>query len=1653
MAKVAGGAGLNLVARLDTTRFKREKAEFEKMLKDLGISASKSNKDAFDTKSMTAYQQGMNKLKQDLLEQKKVWQDLRNEEQLAKAISAESKGAVDNLKIAEQELNNQLRQNSITLAEYNLEQKKIVDAQKLAVAAQKEADRQAGEANKRLREQLALARQQEQQRERNRRQLARESSEYYKLNQALNAVRNRAKDVLAEMFRLELQGKKNSAEYATLERRSKNLAAQTQVLDKGVKQIDNSLGLHQRHVGDYGRALDGLSPIFASINGRLALLGTSLDQLGTSEGLRGLGAQLSAMGAGLLKFLISPVGLAISAFAALFAIFQSNKGVVIDFDDKLLNVGKTTNLTGRNLVDLGNDVIELSRKLQTVSAVKLLEYATVAGQLGVKGKDDILAFSEALAKLEIATNIQGEEGGAEIARLLTLTDGGVQNVKLFGDEIVNLGNNFAATEKEILGNAEAISQNTGLYRIGRQDVLAYAVATKAVGLEAEVVGSSFNRTLATFEKSIRTGKNLDLLAKQTGMTVDELKSKFKTDASGVFNAFIKGLNDVDKSGGSVNEVLENIGIVAVRDQRVIATLATSGYDVLNRAISTVRNSSGSLTQEFDTASGKLKNQTAKFGIAWDNLVLSVENGQGIIGKSSAAVIGWFTDVVSSITPSTKSFIFNEEAVSALVDSYDKLSAKAKALGGESKLTKDEQEELRKVTAQLGELLPGVITQFDQYGNALDINRGKITEMTKAQRNLLELQNRAEIKAATDKFNKAQSYIPEATKTAQALNGSGRTLGDKVYDFIYGGDRNLESQQAAKDRITRLSATSYEAAKQLQKLGAVLTKSQKDIITYYEKQDEVIKKSGKVAKETTDETVGGVARTADVIKAEIKKLQDANKPLDLKDPLRKKNVEEIRLLKKELAEANGTAKVTDPLRAASKEYSLVSQQRAVQAEIDALTKKGREKQKTADEQELADIDAKYQKIRDKAIRFNNDPKNKAKGLSVDSGGLLLAQSNEADAVRDKQAAEKLKISIDAQKKVYDEFEQYKTKIGSDAAKERFANEIGAAESYLEYLNQQRDKLMGDDKAKGGDAGGGVNNRLQLELLDKQIEEEKALRKKADNEIYANAIIAVQTNVQKLQAIEADYQQKRKALGDKATSDQLAQLVYQRGEAIKSTNAENAYRLSGTQQLLENIDAMTRQKAIEGLNKAIAVYRDQYRQGYITAKEYYDKVGELEGNIDSLNRNNIFKTIENAIKRYKQAKKEFEEALDPDSKKDKTIAFEKAQTNLYDQISSGASSATEVINSLGSSLQELGIGGEDLQNTLKSVTGALDGIGSITKGIASGNPVDIVTGSIKLLTSAINLFNTKDKKLEKQIKAYKDQLTSLGNAYKQLERDVQNSIGESIYTDQAAQIENLREQQVLLTKARDAERDKKKSDQGKIDEYQNQIDSIPGQIEDIQKAISQNLIQTTFKDISNALADAFTDAFQAGEDGIQKMDDVFNNFIANAIKNSLKLKLIEPIIAQMTKDLTQYAQGNNNSIVGFDFSAYKESIAKAQKEFVGVLNANKEFFDTTTSTSGSSSTSNRITDAVTETTASRVEGAFNGMRMVQLQTNVLLSAQGKTLGDLYLIASNNFAIHQKIEANTRRGADAGESALPLLRSIADNTKDSLAAQLRAGGKFGY
>src|SRR5690606_32701087 len=90
-----------------------------------------------------------------------------------------------------------------------------------------------------------------------------------------------------------------------------------------------------------------------------------------------------------------------------------------------------------------------------------------------------------------------------------------------------------------------------------------------------------------------------------------------------------------------------------------------------------------------------------------------------------------------------------------------------------------------------------------------------------------------------------------------------------------------------------------------------------------------------------------------------------------------------------------------------------------------------------------------------------------------------------------------------------------------------------------------------------------------------------------------------------------------------------------------------------------------------------------------------------------------------------------------------------------VAESAQKVNRVLGAIAQSVQQLGIGDENLDKSLANVMGIIDGVGELSEGIKDKDPIAIITGSIKLLTNAIDLFNVKDKKLQKQIDNYQRQ----------------------------------------------------------------------------------------------------------------------------------------------------------------------------------------------------------------------------------------------------------------------------------------------------------
>src|SRR5690606_30109035 len=104
---------------------------------------------------------------------------------------------------------------------------------------------------------------------------------------------------------------------------------------------------------------------------------------------------------------------------------------------------------------------------------------------------------------------------------------------------------------------------------------------------------------------------------------------------------------------------------------------------------------------------------------------------------------------------------NEAALKPLISRYEELK-------GKNRLSNDEHIEFKGLIEDIGGLMPGVVTEYSKYGTAVDINIEKVRELTKAQRELLQLREKDTIasleSAVRENLKKSSGY----SQTANAL---------------------------------------------------------------------------------------------------------------------------------------------------------------------------------------------------------------------------------------------------------------------------------------------------------------------------------------------------------------------------------------------------------------------------------------------------------------------------------------------------------------------------------------------------------------------------------------------------------------------------------------------------------------------------------------------------------------------------------------------------------------------------------------------------------------------------------------------------------------------------------------------------------------------
>lgn len=191
--------------------------------------------------------------------------------------------------------------------------------------------------------------------------------------------------------------------------------------------------------------------------------------------------------------------------------------------------------------------------------------------------------------------------------------------------------------------------------------------------------------------------------------------------------------------------------------------------------------------------------------------------------------------------------------------------------------------------------------------------------------------------------------------------------------------------------------------------------------------------------------------------------------------------------------------------------------------------------------------------------------------------------------------------------------------------------------------------------------------------------------------------------------------------------------------------------------------------------------------------------------------------------------------------------------------------------------------------------------------------------RYFTAAINSAQIYGKTIEK-----------LADYWADVNYTADKALGKDKYADSRKQLENLAEQQILIQKQINEEQSKKKTDNGKIQDWKNQISEIAQEMADLINEMLEDIIGYSAQDLSKELSDAFFEAAKNGEDAMEAWGKKVKEITADVMQNMLITKFLEEPIGEIFNQYKKKWFGDDGKFKGID------NVINSMDEFSNDLN---------------------------------------------------------------------------------------------------------------------
>lgn len=595
-----------------------------------------------------------------------------------------------------------------------------------------------------------------------------------------------------------------------------------------------------------------------SFSGKMEALGKNLVKSG--DHIQTFGKKVSDFGGTLTKGVSAPL-IASAGFALKAA---------IDYETAFAGVKKTVDGTPQQFDKLSASIREMAKEMPS-SAVEIANVAEAAGQLGVP-IGAIKDFSKTMINLGVSTNLSSEEAASSIAKIgnimqVTGKDLGTWSGH-FGSAVVDLGNHFATTERDIVAMANRLAAGGKIAGLTTQDILGLATAMSSVGIEAEAGGTAMTQTLTGIGKAVDgvgdgAKEKLELLARVSGVSAQKFAETWKKHPVEALQEFIKGLERGAKQGKNIDEVLSALDMTGIRQGNMLKSLALASDrmgEAVRRSNSAWKENTALTTEaqkRYETTESQLKifkNQITDLAIEFGGPLLKAMNSGLQAAKPWIQKLADMAKAFSEMSESQQQNIIKWGLLAA--GAGPALSILGKGIGVISGITKG-----------IGFLTQGI----GKVGGGLSV-LGKTFELFK-QGNSLSSAFKTATTGITATSTAAEGAVASTGLLAKgiALLGNPVTWGVLIGGVAVGVIAAVAKEMADADERTRTWGTSVNKvqAEELTKLKAKIDDAHQAMIGFGN--------GGSQAVENVRKSVQGLS--SDLQKAIDKDLQRTQKNLE------------------------------------------------------------------------------------------------------------------------------------------------------------------------------------------------------------------------------------------------------------------------------------------------------------------------------------------------------------------------------------------------------------------------------------------------------------------------------------------------------------------------------------------------------------------------------------------------------------------------------------------------------------------------------------------------------------------------------------------------------------------------------------------------------